>query len=401
MQCIKRVFLASLLVSAAGMSPTLAQPTLPSTLLSARRGDVVRVDSLGVMNRAQLAEAVDFLPERVAVHGEVALYRIVYVTALHDRPVQASGLLVVPQGRTTMRGVVAFLHGTNVTAALAPSQPDRVDGNEEAAVFGGNGYVVVLPDYIGLGESTDRQAYMLAQPQVDATVDLLRAVRRVAGGMEVRWNPSLMLLGFSQGGYNVAALHRALEGLPLDGYSLRGSAAVAGAYALRREALPYALRNDGVGYVTFTVAAYAAFYGQPLESAFLPAVAARLPALLDGSHQVDEFEPVLQEGFSGVFRADFLQDLHEQRSNWFTDALESNSVDAWVPRAPMRLYNGADDSTVSPHDAEAFHNYARARGGAVSLYSFGQIGHEESAARMYEPVLAWFDSLSARPAPCH
>jgi hypothetical protein len=117
--------------------------------------------------------------------------------------------------------------------------------------------------------------------------------------------------------------------------------------------------------------------------------------MLDGCHQVDEFGPLLAGGLAGVFRADFLRDLEQDRANWFTEALDANSVDAWVPRAPMRLYNGDDDEAVTPDDAKVFRDFARARGGSVTLHSLGALGHQESSAHAYAPTLRWFDSLTA------
>jgi Secretory lipase len=385
-----RVALSGLLLFVSSAQQVAAQSSVP------RRGTVIRVDTLGLMDRARLAATIDFLPEKIAVPRDVDLYRIVYWTVLRDRPVKASGLLVLPKDQPAVRGVVAFLHGTNVTSALAPSQPGRVDGNEEAAVFGSNGYMVVLPDYIGLGESTDRQQYMLAQPTVDATLDMLRASKRVAERLRVRWNPALMLMGFSQGGYSVATVQRALEQRPLAGYQLRGSVAVAGAYALRGVSLPYAMQKNNFGYVAFMVAAYAFDQGIPLDSAFLPKVAERLPELLDGTHQMADFAPWMMRGFPGIFRADFLRAIQENRSNWFTEALDANSVNAWVPRTPIRLYNGTKDNAVSPEDATGFYEYSRARGGAVTRHSLGDIEHLESVAHAFPLTLRWFDSLSVR-----
>ncbi len=385
-----RVALSGLLLFVSSAHASAAQSSPP------RRGTVIRVDTLGVMDRARLTTTIDFLPEKISVQRDVDLYRIVYWTVLRERPVKASGLLVLPKGQPAVRGVVAFLHGTNVTSALAPSQPGRVDGNEEAAVFGSNGYMVVLPDYIGLGESTDPQQYMLTQPTVDATLDMLRATKRVADGLRVRWNPALMLMGFSQGGHSVAAVQRALELKPLAGYQLRRSVAVAGAYALRAVSLPYAMRKNNLGYVAFMVAAYAVDQGIPLDSAFLPKIAERLPALLDGSHQMSEFAPWMMRGFPGIFRADFLRDIQENRSSWFTAALDANSVNAWVPRTPIRLYNATNDNAVSPDDATGFYEYSRARGGAVTRHSLGNLEHGESVAHAFPLTLRWFDSLSVR-----
>ncbi|MCC7052671.1 MAG: hypothetical protein IT355_05350 [Gemmatimonadaceae bacterium] len=372
-------------------SAAAAQPSVGR----ADRGSVLRVDSLGEVDRGALAAFAAPLDGSIRVHGAVRMYRLVYRTVLHGRAVDASGLLVVPADRVRPRGVVLFLHGTNVTRALAPSQPDRVDGNEEAAVFGGNGYLVVLPDYLGLGESTVPQPYMIAAAQRDVSIDMLRAVRTVAGAMHTGWDPSLLLLGFSQGGHSVAAVQRELERRPLAGYRLRGAVAVAGAFALRRVSLPYTLDNNGVGYLAISVMAYCRYYGRPVSDAFAPALAQALPTLLDGNHGMDEIAPVLPEDVRALFTPAFLRQVDGREAGWFTRALDENSLDAWVPRAPLRFYNGEADTDVSRADAKRLHDFAKPRGGAVSLHSLGRVAHQESSGRMYAPVLAWFDSLSA------
>lgn len=386
-----------LLVSAhvAGLLP--AQPAL-SAARDGSRGTVVRVDSLGMLGREALSAFAQPLSGSISVAQAVTLYRVVYRTVFHGRVTDASGLLAVPADRRHLRGVVMFLHGTNVTRALAPSQPDRVDGNQEAAVFGGNGYLTVLPDYLGLGESTVPQPYMIAAAQVDASLDMLRAVRAVAASMRIPWSPSLLLLGFSQGGHSVAAVQRDLERRSLRDYRLRGAVAVAGAFALRQVSLPYALAHNGVGYLTFTVAAYAQYYGHPLTDAFTPELAAVLPSLLDGSKGMDEIGPALPSEVRATFTPAFMRQLDGRQRGWFTRALDENSLDAWVPRTPLRFYNGADDADVSPADAKRLHDYAKPRGGVVSLHSLGRVEHQESSARMYAPVLAWFDSLTVRRA---
>lgn len=382
-----------LALSLAATSRAGAQPLPPA----GAAGSLVRVESLGVVSRDSLATFAAPLEGRIPVTGAVRWYRVAYRTTLRGRATLASGLLVLPVAPTRPRGVVLFLHGTNVTRALAPSQPGRVDGNEEAAVFGGTGYMVVVPDYLGLGESAVPQPYMIAAAQRDAAIDMLAAVRTIADSLRVDWNPSLLLLGFSQGGHSVAAVQRELERHALAGYQLRAAVAVAGAFALRRVTLPYALANSGVGYLAITVAAYCRYYRHPLTEAFTPRLAAALPSVLDGAHGMEDIAPLLPDTPAALFTPRFLRQVTGQSRGWFTRALDENSLDAWVPRAPLRLYNGAADATVSPRDAARLHEYAARRGGMVSLHSLGDVEHQESSRRMYAPVRAWFDSLTAVP----
>lgn len=372
----------------------------PQRVPAAQPGAIIRVDSLGRVNRATLAGSIDFLPEPIAVATDVDLYRVVYWTRLRSRMVPASGLLVAPAasaGATPVRGVVTYLHGTNVTRALAPSQPDRVDGNQEAAIFGANGYYVVLPDYIGLGESTAPQPFLIVQPQVDATLDLLQAVRQFVTRQRRPWSDRLMLVGFSQGGQSVAGVQRALEQTPHPGYRLIGSAAIAGAYALRTQATPYALANNNTGYLAFAAYAYAIHYGHPLTTVFADTVASRLPTLLDGSKTIDQILPQLPNDIDALFTSAFATALRSgSRMHWFNRALDENALDRWVPRAPLRLYNGSADPIISPQDAHAFARFAAARGGAVTQHDVGAFDHQETLTRAYGPVKTWFDSLTAR-----
>jgi hypothetical protein len=119
-------------------------------------------------------------------------------------------------------------------------------------VFGGNGYVVVVPDYLGLGESTVSQPYMVAAAQRDAAVDMLRAVRTLARTKHLLWNPTLLL-------------PRLLAGR------------------------------------------YCAYYGHPFADAFPPALAKTLPAALNGTREIEEIAPLLPTEVQALFKPAFLR----------------------------------------------------------------------------------------------
>lgn len=364
-----------------------------------RRGDLIQVEVLGPLDRDRLQRIASEFPGKIAVAGGAELYRIVYWTQYRGAPVRASGLYAVPASRTASKGTVVYLHGTQITRASSPSQPQRVDGNEETAVFAGNGYDVVLPDYIGLGVSTEPQAYLIAAAQVDASRDLLRAVRSASIGLGRSGAPSLYLMGFSQGGQSAAALHRALEREPLSGYRLRGSIGIAGPYDLRalvvnKLAPAHAAAPNNAGYFAFIAYAYSGYYGHALDEILTPEYAAAVPALFDGGKTPEQLAPVLPEDARRLFRPEVLRALQADQDNWLTRALDENRTDDWAPAAPFRIYYGDDDSDVLPQSAQAFHAYAKAHGGNVSLHGLGAVDHWNSAALTYAPALAWFDALS-------
>lgn len=361
-----------------------------------QRGTLIRVEPLGAMDRTRLKAIAAEFPGDIPVRNGARLFRITYWTVLKGAPTLASGLLAIPSDPSPAKGVVMYLHGTNATRALAPSQPGRIDGNEETAVFAGNGYDVVLPDYIGLGVSRIPHPYLIVQPQVDASIDLLRAVRRVRADLRVQGAPNLFMMGFSQGGQVAAGLHRALEQRPLAGYRLRGSVGVAGPYDLRRASLPKAIESrcrQCVGYLAWAAYAYATYYGHPLGQALKPEYVGVVPKLFDGSKSAAEIGSALPDDPEDMFQPPFLRAMRASGDNWFTRALTRNETFAWSPVAPFRLYFGDDDIDVSPSASRAFFEYARQHGGDVSLHPLARADHEASASLAYAPALNWFDDL--------
>ncbi len=372
----------------------------PVTATEVIRGKLVSFDLLETKSRTELQAIAAEFPETIDVAMGARLYRLRYWTELRGQPVIASGLVSMPS-EGQLRGVVLYAHGTTMTRALSPSMPDRADGNEETAIFAGNGYLVLLPDYIGLGDSLLRQAYSIVRPQVDASIDMLRAVHALAMRESWEWNSSLLLMGFSQGGQTVAGLHRSLEQAPLDGFFLRGTVAVAGPHDLRRLSvaktnLPDAEELINVGYLAFAVCAYADYYGVPLESAMTPVYARQSAEAFDGDKSLEEIISLLPSDARLLFQPGFLRSLQANGDNWLTRALDENETFAWVPRAPIRIVYGDADINVSPMSSRALYDYAHPRGGAVTLHDMGATDHMATAAVSYAPTLAWFDNLTDR-----
>jgi pimeloyl-ACP methyl ester carboxylesterase len=369
---------------------------------SQARGTIINVEPLGVMPQAQLAQIAAEISGNIPVQNGAELFRITYWTVLKGKPTQASGLISVPNTTAPPKGVVMYLHGTNATRATAPSQLDRVDGNEETAIFAGNGFYTVLPDYIGMGVSQLPQAYMITKPQVDASIDMLRAVHQVAKHRHMKWSPNLTMMGFSQGGQVVAGVARELDQLNLPNYRLLGSIGVAGPYNLRATSLPNAIKNgcrQCVGYMTWAAYAYSVYYGHDLKSALQPNYVDSVPKLFDGSKTAEEIGGALPEDPAEMFEPAFLAAMKNNTDNWFTQALNENETDAWVPVAPFQLYFGQKDEDVPEAASHALFDYAKPRGGNISLHSLGPIDHQTSVAMTYAPALAWFNELAGQSQP--
>lgn len=159
-----------------------------------------------------------------------------------NRTFHVSGGLLIPQGITKaqVKGVVVYFHGTTFNKSQVPS---HYEGNVEtqlmAEVFASQGYVVVMPDYVGQGvDWQDAHPYVL-YPQVSAktAADMLTAVKPtlVTSLGLLPGDPALKLfsVGYSEGGSYSLWFNQFLSSNPalLDPlYALTHSVGIEGAY---------------------------------------------------------------------------------------------------------------------------------------------------------------------------
>lgn len=386
---------AGLLAGCAGApnEPLLRPPPAAGAPLP---GWVIRFEPIETRDRAALQRTADELPSPVRVRNDVDLYRLVYWTQVKGRPTPVSGLVALPRG-VEPRGVVVYLHGTTTTRAVSPSLPGRADGDQEAAVFAGSGFITLLPDYVGLGESDLPQAYLVTRPQVDAAVDMLKAIRGVGGVPGLPERLPLFLMGFSQGGQSAAGLHRALERRPVDGYDLAATVAVAGPHDLLDAVTgkldaPEAENPRNVAYLAFAATAYAAYYDQPLDTLLTPELARTVPGLFDGSRSPEEIVGALPSDTRRLFQPEALAAL-KAGNGWFARALRENGTADWTPRVPLRIVIGEADEDVPPASSRALLDHAR-RGETVTAQSVPGADHMGAAAQSYTPALVWFERLA-------
>jgi pimeloyl-ACP methyl ester carboxylesterase len=270
-----------------------------------------------------------------------------------------------------------------------------------AASFAGSGFLLVAPDYVGLGLSRIYHPYLYAATTANTAIDLLRAAQQVSAGLGISWQSTTLLVGFSQGAYSTAVVQRALERGPEPGITLRAAAALAPPLNLAEISVPFALQGRSTAsslYLAFIVASYAWIYGHPIATLFTDQYAPLAATLFDGTHEADEIRAKLPARPREMFRPGVVDALVAGRPSWFRDALAENEAYQWAPTAPLRLYYGDNDVDVSPQDPQRAAAEMRARGGNVTLVPVGPYDHTGVAFRGVPLVRVWFMELTA-PAP--
>jgi pimeloyl-ACP methyl ester carboxylesterase len=384
---ILAIFAYSALHTVAVAIPESAKGAEPGSLVSAHR--IAKYPAFLVKF---LLSSVG-LPEPVSVSHGITIYRVTYRTTNFDGSgIIASGLVALPNDGRAER-VVVYLHGTTVQRKMAPSGSRFGEGALIAGAVAGTGNVLLAPDYIGLGESHALHPYMDAKATSSASIDFLRASRRLVEELQGAWPDDLCLMGFSQGGHATFALERELEKLHDPRFAV-ASAPIAGPFHLREITFPHAMAGktkfDPL-YLANIANAYSQIYHHPLQSILAGPYVEIVPKLFDGEQSIETVERALPTEPRKLFTAEFLDSFDKGKPHWFLSALAENDVINWTPSAPVRIYYGDEDLDVPAEEARRAETEMRRRGASVTALSVGPFNHLESALRAIPRAIQWFN----------
>jgi pimeloyl-ACP methyl ester carboxylesterase len=291
--------------------------------------------------------------------NDVNVYKIVYKTTINGDEVHASGLICVPVAAGEYP-VLSFQNGTNTVNTDAPSSSPTNLTYQLVEAVASMGYVVVIADYPGFGESAQiSHPYLLKEPTVRSLVDLLYTAKEI-GSSEfpgVTFKNEYYLLGYSQGGWATLALHEALEqDYPVD-FDLKGVSCGAGPYniTLLLERIAARTTYPMPAYFAYIVNAYTAYnqFTNPVTDIFNPPYASRLSGLFNGTLNLGQINSQLNTSIHDLLTPGFV-------SGFATDpkfapvrtALVNNSIEAWHTSIPLLMTHGASDSQVFPEATE-------------------------------------------------
>ncbi len=289
-------------------------------------------------------------------------YKILYSTPdVHGVLDTASGLMAVPDDPTKIYPRLVYQHGTSGSRQDVPSVNVTQGGEGRIGLLcAGLGYVVFLPDYLGLGASRGFHPYVHAASEASAAMDMLRAGTQLLVQNQIFINDQLFITGYSQGGHAAMALHRAIEKDPSKEFTVTAAAPLSGPYSIG-EAMRDLILTDKVyyypAYIPNTALSYQTVYGNvftKITDVFKPLYAVEIEKFYKNQISLSELNEKLitlltvNEGSCRPFK--MLQDTTVQavitNPNHPINValLANNTYNNWIPKAPMRLfYCMADD----------------------------------------------------------
>ncbi|UII32750.1 T9SS type A sorting domain-containing protein [Fulvivirga ulvae] len=327
---------------------------------------------------------IDFL---VPTTFDVRVYKVIYNTVDgRGQSTIGSGALYIPEPYPCDAPLAAYLHGTIIDEASVPSNLSGVEGAIGWAMAT-DGYVVALPDYIGMGESPGAHPYVHAQSEATASIDMMRAARQLCGLIGVGLNGQVFISGYSQGGHSTLATQREIEQHHAAEFDLEYIVAGAGPYDLSGTQKDFAFDNPfytNPSFLPYVLQGYQEVYGNiysSLSDVYVSPYDQQIPVWLDGSLSVEQIDALLPANWKTIFKSDFLNSVENNYFHPANSALRKNNLYAWTPKTETRLYYCTSDEQVDPANSLVawFNFFLRGAGGRVSAIPLGPFMHRDCA----------------------
>jgi pimeloyl-ACP methyl ester carboxylesterase len=321
-------------------------------------------------------------PSLINTRFPVDMYRVRYFTThpANQELVEASGALIIPRNTNCPTPLVSYQHGTVARKTDVPSfNSSEADIGK---VFASCGYVVCLPDYIGLGTSPGLHPYVHAKSQADAALDLMRAARILSDSLSYSLNDQLFLFGYSQGGHATMALHKEIEENFAEEFTVTASAPMSGPYDLSDVQAQVLVADSAYatpGYLPYVVLAYQSVYGNfydDVSEIFISPYDETIPPLFDGTYSMGFINSQVPSIPNQILVPEQLDDFINNPENPLRLALQDNDVYDWLPQAPMRImYCQGDDQVIYLNSVKAYNTFVSNGATEIEQFNFGNFDH--------------------------
>jgi len=384
--------LVLLLIFLASCKSSDSSPVEPETY---SRGNIISADWFGKYNSSAIKSTLTQNGINLEVSYDVEVYKIIYWTSdTKGNIVKASGTLFIPVGKDNL-SVMSVQHGTETKRTNVGSQ--SLQYAYEGFIGAGLGYYTLVPDYLGLGESTLMHPYHCAKASAETVIDFIRACRTEAETLNKKLNGQVFLAGYSEGGYVTMAAHREIQKNYSSEITVTASAPMAGAFDLY-ETAQIVFNNesyDEPSYLAYMIAAYNDVYGwNKIENFFNSPYAEKISSLYDGTKTTTEINEALTTDLAKLFKQSFIDSLKAGTEKTFTAVLKENSLLDWAPSAPMRLFHGDADIYVPYQNSVNARDYFVAHGAAnVELVTIPGCDHRTAAIPAVLGAVEWFESI--------
>lgn len=312
------------------------------------------------------------------------IYRVTYLTKhpSENRQIMASGVAIVPISKEKKR-ILIHHPGTYYSKKTTPSsffKDTKFDLDETAAafqfapllVFAKAGFVVLIPDYLGYGESRKDCFHPYYQKEINITSikDFIDATRKDLTAQGVELKTDLVISGYSWGANLATSLAKDIELNPKK-YDYKVKALSVLALPATFKSSFFKKGEQALFYLPYLY--YGLKQNNKIDLAeteiFKEPFASEAINYYSGNHTVFDLmsyynvknEDLYTENFIANFNTDPL--FKDFRMFFYYDAPITN----WKNQFPFKMYHGTSDDLVFYKDDVAFHANQKDLGGNISF----------------------------------
>lgn len=332
----------------------------------------------------------------VPISNGIMLYEIIYITSWHDgSKIKASGLCFIPDNFSEKEiPQMIYHHGTRT---LQKTTLHLESENAISAGFSADGYLVIMPDYIGLGKGDKFHLFQNSESEATACIDMLLAIQELNKELSISTNEQLFLTGYSQGGHACMATQKKLQEDYGNRFTVTASSPMSGAYDMSGVQatvmtkpypepvyLPYLLM--GINEV-YNIIDKDKLFRAPYDSL--------IPHLYNGKLNIHEINTFLPEIPIDVVHPDLLEEYLNNPDFKFNLSLKKNDLLDWSPTSPTQLCYCNADKIVLPENAKVAFNQMKKNGSkTIKLRRAAKkFGHLNCAVFSSIYTKVWFDSF--------
>jgi pimeloyl-ACP methyl ester carboxylesterase len=344
----------------------------------------------------------EIVPLKDSTRYSVGVYRLEYKTTYKGQEIMASGLAAIPDAKESFP-IIGFANGTNIAHAHAPTKDNSNTAYMLMAGMAGNGYILVIPDYIGFGASESIvHPYFMKEPTQASVIDLILATREYLDNHSeyAAYNGTYFLAGYSQGGWSALATLEAIDADPSLDMSVLAASCGGGAYdlfkttdhILQREVFttPYYLPNFIYSHIQYGSVT------SPLDQFFLEPYASVIPELFNGSFTRKQVNDQLNDTIARMVTPDFINNYTSGRNfAELRDDMEINSISAWKTSSLLRFYHAGNDVNVPSSQSEnMYRDFVRL--GLEEQVEYIEMPDEDHLSGIYPwgiQTILWFNTL--------
>lgn len=297
----------------------------------------------------------DFINYLNSFNVGLKAYKITYYTKNEkNNLVKATGLLMYPKANHKLSTVVSD-HGTTDSRQNVPS-------NLKGVLYGGfvvelsyvlNGYILMAPDYVGMGSGDGVHPYVHYPTEASATIDFVTAANKVLAQQNVKRYDEYFLAGYSQGAHAAMSTLKKLSISNPNNLNFKYAYMGDGPYDFSGVTLQKGVLEKQVYPFTSFIANVVNTCNKTGYQMYNSNISEVI-----SSEYLDRYNYHVVQDNGGLlwgplvwrtlFTNNFVNDVTNNQNNKLRQCLKSNDVYDWYNKTPMTLGHSTVDLAIHP-----------------------------------------------------